>query len=484
MTAKKRIFFLVCVSVFFLAASVLFTEKWIRNTFDEIPVEQIAFHLVNPLDGVDPAFIYDACRVIAGAAALSVLYAVFLARALRGRGVWRVGGGALCRLLGGIALLMLCFSIGYTQYQYGILTFLNPVRYAMSSESTFFDENYRRVAGDVTFPEKKNNLVLLVLESAESTFNREELFGEKLMPNLDRIARDNLSFSRGVQCAGTEWSVAGICNYFLGVPLLLHHKIYDRFSTTFLPGAESILRVLTDNGYGVEFMIGVDSRFAGHNKVVLTHAPDARIVDGGSFAETRDDYEANLSEWGVYDSYLFERAKEFLSNRDLRQPFALVVETMNTHAPGYPHPDNPRRWNDYRDCFPELDGSVQNFLAWLGEQDFAADTTVILLGDHLAMTRTMGPVTLPPREERTVYNAVINSRRRPDTPGKERLFGSWDMAPTILESMGAEIPGRRFGLGVSLFSDEATLLEKYGVEKYEAERRNPSRLYSALYSRK
>jgi hypothetical protein len=38
------------------------------------------------------------------------------------------------------------------------------------------------------------------------------------------------------------------------------------------------------------------------------------------------------------------------------------------------------------------------------------------------------------------------------------------MAPTILEAIGFSLLGRKFGLGVSFFSDQATLLEIYGKD--------------------
>ena len=70
---------------------------------------------------------------------------------------------------------------------------------------------------------------------------------------------------------------------------------------------------------------------------------------------------------------------------------------------------------------------------------------------------------------------------QPDKPGQKRLFASWDFAPTILESMGAVIPDRRFGLGVSLFADRPTLFEKYGREKYEEEAPKYSKLYASFF---
>ena len=48
---------------------------------------------------------------------------------------------------------------------------------------------------------------------------------------------------------------------------------------------------------------------------------------------------------------------------------------------------------------------------------------------------------------------------------KKRDFTSFDIAPSILESMGFDVDGHRMGFGVSLFSEEATLLEKYGLNE-------------------
>ncbi len=488
MTVKRMLLALSCVAVFFLAMSVAFAAKWVSNKFGLVSAEQISYHVVHPMSGVDPAFLYSFARTVAGAAAVSAVYAVFLVRTLRGKGLGRLGNRPMGWILGCVTVLMVGLSAGYVQYRYGIAAFFNPRYYLTDEESTFLEENYRSVgSSEVTFPNGKNNLVVLILESAEGTFNREDLFGEKLMPALDRVARENISFSRHMQCTGTGWSAAGICAYFLGVPLLTPmgmQKLYGEVSKEFLPGADSILRVLEDNGYNIDFMLGVDARFGGHDKVVSSHAPHSEVIDIRDFQKTRSDVDANLNDWGLTDSYLFERARERLGQIAGKQPFVLIVETMNSHIPGYPEPSNPRRWNDYRDCCPELDANTGRFLGWLAKQDFAADTTVVLLGDHLAMTEALGAVPLPPYGERSVYNAVVNSRRTPDRPGMNRLFASWDMAPTILESVGAVLPDRRFGLGVSLYSERPTLFEKFGRDKYEEERQKYSRLYAAFFTGK
>lgn len=58
-----------------------------------------------------------------------------------------------------------------------------------------------------------------------------------------------------------------------------------------------------------------------------------------------------------------------------------------------------------------------------------------------------------------------------------RKFAPFDMAPTILESIGAKLEGSRFGLGTSLFSKEKTLIEKYGTNHINNEFKKEQRFY-------
>ena len=45
----------------------------------------------------------------------------------------------------------------------------------------------------------------------------------------------------------------------------------------------------------------------------------------------------------------------------------------------------------------------------------------------------------------------------------------FDMYPTILSSIGYEIEGNKLGFGVNLFSDEKTLIEIMGRDKFDKE---------------
>ena len=53
-----------------------------------------------------------------------------------------------------------------------------------------------------------------------------------------------------------------------------------------------------------------------------------------------------------------------------------------------------------------------------------------------------------------------------------------DLYPTTLGALGVNIKGNKLGLGTNLFSDEKTLLEKYGVQYVNEELKKVSRYYN------
>ena len=69
---------------------------------------------------------------------------------------------------------------------------------------------------------------------------------------------------------------------------------------------------------------------------------------------------------------------------------------------------------------------------------------------------------------RVNYNVFINSLNTTEN-NKNREFSMFDMYPTILSSIGIEIEGNKLGFGVNLFSDEKTLIELLGRDKFNNE---------------
>ncbi|MEI3401952.1 MAG: hypothetical protein V8R51_06455 [Clostridia bacterium] len=53
-----------------------------------------------------------------------------------------------------------------------------------------------------------------------------------------------------------------------------------------------------------------------------------------------------------------------------------------------------------------------------------------------------------------------------------------DLYPTTLAALGANIDGNKLGLGTNLFSNEETLIEKYGLKNVNDELTKISRYYN------
>ena len=78
---------------------------------------------------------------------------------------------------------------------------------------------------------------------------------------------------------------------------------------------------------------------------------------------------------------------------------------------------------------------------------------------------------------RKVYNCFLNPAKVPSTSTEGRGLTQLDMFPTILSSLGFEIPGNRLGMGTDLFSDAPTLLEELGYDYLSTELQKQSKFY-------
>lgn len=470
---------LLPTALFTLAAFLFLTLDWINDHFGTVTFDQLLFVYYSPVAGVDPTLVLSfatrLCLLVALVALFTLLAVCLLRHGARASREVLIRRGLCC----GTALLFLASlaHIGLTFNLPGLLARQN---------SPFIQDHYAVPSEQrIAFPEKKRNLIIILAESAERTFNDRALFGAPIMPELERLADAHLTFTGHVQVPGTEWTIAGITSYLFGMPLRLPLFDWNNYSLfdTFLPGAESLLEVFSREGYEIAMLLGSDSAFSGKRNLFAVHAPQSAIYDLNYFqAAFPDETAANQGTgWGLADAYLFAKARDYLTDRNSDKPFMLILETVDTHSPDpYVAKDFPRQWDDYRDAFAALSHMTDGFVRWLEQQDFFADTTIIILGDHLHMADSLGPVDLRDHR-REVYNVFINSQR--GTPGANvaRSFASFDLCPTILESVGATLNSGRFGLGTSLFQDIPTLLEAVGAEAVIAELGQFSPFYTTFY---
>ncbi len=328
----------------------------------------------------------------------------------------------------------------------------------------------------VELPEKKRNLIIIYLESMESSlFSKENggAFDKSIIPELEEVAKNNINFSNTDLLGGaytltsTSFTISSITASTTGTPVNI--KLFNGYSEEkpFMKNVKSLGNILSDNGYNLELIQGSDKEFG---------ALDLYAVDNGNYkvfdnntAKEKGLVDKDYFEWwGIEDKKVLEFSKEELkelSSDD--KPFMLILFTMDTHfKDGYTDKTCKKEYKEpLANSYACSSLMVNEYLNWLKEQDFYKDTTIVLMGDHQVMQDSFYKDHKD--YDRVIYNAFINSVNNGNT--KNRQFSQYDMYPTILASIGATIEGNKLGFGVNLFSDEKTLIEELGKEKFDKE---------------
>jgi phosphoglycerol transferase len=351
-----------------------------------------------------------------------------------------------------------------------------------STYSDFIAENY--VVPDKTeiSPIDNKNCIVLILESMENSFMDEEI-NLQLANNLKLISEENLSFKDQIEIFGTGYTIGGLTGQFFGLPLRLpfDRNGYGGFSQ-FLPNATSIIDILDDNNYNINLIMGSSSKFSGLDNFYRSHSSNPKIYDSNYFLtneENKKFYYENW--WGFNDKFTYEKSKEIILDvASSKEKFFIMLMTIDTHNPIERFDYIPNVYGDDRDGFLAADQLANDFIEWLKCQSFYNDTVVIIMGDHLFMSGSLGPIILSSNGyKRTIYNAFLNTNKT--YSDKRRLFSTVDLAPTILEAIGFNLPNRKFGLGVSLFSEQPTLVEEYGEQFLNRELTKRSLLYESFF---
>lgn len=380
--------------------------------------------------------------------------------------------------------LLLCLAVALTATAVAAeRTEFTTFIYYLGSPSTFYDENYvdpRDV--EVTFPEEKRNLIIVYLESMETTFFSKEEGGAletNVIPELYTLAEENLSFSHteGIggfySPPGTRWTVAAMLSQTAGIPLKntagAANNEYGQ-EGEFLPGIYSMTDMLADNGYNQMIMVGSDLSFGGRRTYYTTHG----VEEVRDLFTAKDDGivpEDYYVWWGMEDLYLFEYAKQELTELASREePFAFSMLTVDTHQiDGYKCRLCENTYKEqYENVYRCSSRQTAQFISWIQEQDFYENTTVVVVGDHPTMDGDYIARRTPSGYDRRVYNCILNSAAQTDRV-KNRQFTTMDMFPTVLAAMGCEIEGEQLGMGINLFSDKETLMEQLGRENFDHE---------------
>lgn len=336
----------------------------------------------------------------------------------------------------------------------------------------------------IELPKNKRNLIIIYLESMEaSLFSKENggAFDKSIIPELEKIAKDNLNISNTNLLGGaytltsTSFTMSSITASTSGTPINI--KLFKGYSKDrpFMKNVKSLGNVLKDNGYNLELIQGSDKEFGALDLYALDNG-GYKVFDNNT-AKEKGLVDKNYFEWwGIEDKKVLEFSKnELIDLYNEDKPFALVLFTMDTHfKDGYQDKSCESKYSEpLANSYACSSLMVSEYINWLKEQKFYDNTTIVLMGDHQVMQDSFYKDHKD--YDRVNYNAFINSVKNGNN--KNRKFSQYDMYPTILASIGAKIDGDKLGFGVNLFSNKKTLIEELGKDYFNKELLKSSKYY-------
>ncbi len=461
---------LVLSTILALLASLLaFSAKWMFKTWTNLTMDELVYHLTAPLEGTNTDMIKDYCNECAVPVLLILGCILFVIAANRKH----------AGILKKIAIVCSAGAVAVTGITVGVIwNGLDVSNYmkGQSTYSTFIDDNYVDPSSvNITFPEQKRNLIYIFLESMEMTYADKEnggAFKQNVIPELTQLAQENEDFSGksnklngGYSMPGTTWTMGAMFGQTSGLPLniSIDGNSMDT-QDSFFPGITTLGDILQNEGYSQTLLIGSEATFGGR-KLYFTDHGQYDIMDY-NYAHDNGLIPENYKVWwGYEDEKLFGFAKEkLLELAQQDNPFNLTMLTVDTHfEDGYVCDICPDTFGDnqYANVMACSSRQVKEFIDWVQQQDFAADTTIVISGDHQTMDSDFCE-DVDKDYERRVYTTYINADAEKQTE-KKRKYTIFDDFPTTLSAMGAQIEGDRLGLGTNLFSAKETLSEKEGV---------------------
>lgn len=454
---------LICLSVL-LTTLIL----WMLDTWRNITIDEIRYHLQAPKAGTDSAIITSCITQSIIPTLVITAIAIFVTL------IWKKKKQIYGYVILAISLCAAVCAVMHVWRKLDVGAYLKNA----STYSTFIDDNYVYPSSvEIRFPEKKRNLIYIFLESMETTFSDQEsggCFDENLIPNLTDLALENECFNGednrlngAIVLNKATYTMGGIYAESMGLPLILPfggNAMSNQDS--FMPEIDGLGDILEKEGYQNSFLIGSEAVFGGRDLFYRDHG-NYEILDY-TYAMEQGMIPKNYKVfWGFEDAKLFEMAKEhLLEAADAEQPFNMTMLTVDTHfEDGYFCQDCValHEGNSYADVYNCADRKVGEFVSWVQAQDFYENTTIVLVGDHLTMDSDFCK-GIDASNGRKVYLSVIHGAAEPEM-NEARQYSTLDLFPTTIAALGAEIEGNRLGLGTNLYSSEPTLLERFDEQE-------------------
>ncbi len=274
-------------------------------------------------------------------------------------------------------------------------------------------------------PEKKLNVVLIILESFSAELTGAMGYNKKLTPNFDALAKRGLLCTQFFACGQrtNKGLSATLCSWppLVGKSMMAQTEGQQKIST--------LASVLKSKDYQTWFCNGGDIQYDNMQGFFISKGFD-NFISNKDFP--RKDY---LNKWGVPDELVFNKMIEIADSAYLsHQPFLLTMMSLTNHPP-YTVPDyrygqvlEGGELNANYNTFKYVDWCIGEFMRKMRRKPYFNNTLFVFLGDH---SRTFHRKL--PFDYRKSFVPALFYAPKHISPGKiTRLANQMDIAPTIL----------------------------------------------------
>jgi phosphoglycerol transferase MdoB-like AlkP superfamily enzyme len=290
---------------------------------------------------------------------------------------------------------------------------------------------------------RRDNVVILVLESFAAEYMGAGNGGARYTPFLDSLAGKSLFFAQNY--ANGRRSIEAMPSILAGLPSLMPDSLLESlYQNNQLLGLGTLLSPL---GYTCSFFHGAQngtmrfdtfmSRAGIPHYFGLKEYPDRADSDG---------------HWGILDEPYLQYVARELSRQ--KPPFAATVFTLSSHHP-YAVPDKYRgRFKRgtlaIHESIGYTDFAIEQFFATARQQPWYSNTLFIITADHTQKLET--PEYLNPLGEHRVPLIFFHPQANFSGVNTNRVTEQVDILPSVLDYLQVQ-PERRLLFGTSVFRE-------------------------------
>lgn len=329
----------------------------------------------------------------------------------------------------------------------------------------WFNEHQDKLTGpqDTFGKYKGSNVIIVQVEALENIVISNKLTGQEITPNLNKLLKDSLYFSRFYHQTGqgrTSDADFSVQTSLHPLPAGSVFTRYPKHEYDVLPA------LLKEHDYSTGAYHAYEAGFWNRNIVYHEFAYD-------DFMSKKDYIMDDPLGWSLSDESFFRQSLERMSKAEA--PFYSFMITLTSHHP-YAMPEKLHKlsvepyegtiFGDYLHAVHYVDEAIGSFIKELKEKGLWDNSIFILYGDHDNSIPDKEPVEallgqsisdLKMRETKQQVPLIIHLPDDGEAGQYDRVGGQMDLAPTILHWLGID-PTKMHYMGTHLQNEHDPLV--------------------------